>query len=73
MLTFFCVSTVIADPTVNTVTYYVNLEYSTYTLTSTNIGLGAVPYSLRYDGTDRMFFGISEFNLSMSDTRYLNV
>jgi hypothetical protein len=32
-----------------------------------------VPYNLRYDGSDRMFFGISEFNLSMSDTRFLNV
>ena len=66
-------STVILDPSITIETYLINIEYNTYILTASNSGLTNVPYSLRYDGSDRMFFGVSEFNLSMSDTRYLNV
>lgn len=42
-------------------------------LNYTGNGLKSIPYSERYDGSSRMFFGFSEFNLSMADTRYLNI
>ena len=42
-------------------------------LTNSASGLNDITYAERFDGTNRMFFGFSRFNLSMSDTRYLNV
>jgi len=45
------------------------VAYNTIALNATNPGLSVIPYSVRYDGTNRLFFGISEFNLSMSDVR----
>jgi hypothetical protein len=49
------------------------IQFSTTVLSGTNAGLSTVPYMERYDGISRMFFGFSKLNLSMADTRYLNV
>jgi hypothetical protein len=54
-----CLTTVITDSAKNTLFYYNIIEYSTFILNATNPGLSSVPYSSRYDGLNRMFFGIS--------------
>jgi hypothetical protein len=72
-LTQICLTTVIFDKSVSDYSFKAVLEYQSMSLNSTNRGLLDVQYSERYDGPHRMFFGFSRFNLSMADTRYLNV
>lgn len=72
-LTFVCLTTIVFDTSLRD-TYYLDIvEYSTIILNATNDGLTNVPYQTRFDGNNTLFFGISEFNLSMSDVRQLNV
>lgn len=68
-----CLTTVVYDPWVND--YYMKsiIEHESMSLTNNNTGLASVPYSERFDGDSRMFFGFSLINVSMADTRYLNV
>ena len=61
------------DPSVSDYSSISIIEFQTISLNATNAGLDNVPYSERFDGPHRMFFGFSRFNLSMADTRYLNV
>lgn len=72
-LNFICLTTVIYDPWVDK--YYMKsiIEHETMSLTSNNTGLASIQYAERFDGPSRMFFGFSHLNLSMADTRYLNI
>lgn len=72
-LKYICLTTVAYDPYVDTYYFKTIMEHSTMSLTTTNSGLTTVAYSERFDGSNRMFFGFSQLNLSMSDTRYLNI
>lgn len=66
-------STLVYDNTVTLGKDYYIIDYADYSLTGTNTGLKTITYLERYDGLNRMIFGISEFNITMSNSRYLNV
>ena len=73
LVKFVCTSSVFVDPSVHEYYHKTVMEFKTLTLTGTNEGLSSIIYEQKYDGNSRMFFGFSQFNLTMSDTRYLNI